>query len=244
MKKILTFLSDFGVKDSYAAQVKGRILSAAPDVNIIDITHECGRFDIISGSWLLHTSWKCFPKNTVHLAVVDPGVGTDRAILVLEKDGHFFIGPDNGIFSFIYPAEKVFEITWRPKTEISLTFHARDIMAPVAAMLLNGIQPVTLGILKKNAVSFDVRSPMIVHIDGFGNIITNIGFESLNGRGVTVNGTSIIRSAETYCDIAEGEIALIKGSAGTVEISANMRSVADMLKVRTGMPVVIGRGEG
>jgi S-adenosylmethionine hydrolase len=211
-------------------------------VNIIDITHECGRFDIISGSWLLHTSWKYFPKNSVHLAVVDPGVGTKRAILVLEKDGHFFIGPDNGIFSFIYPAEKIFEVTWRPKAEVSPTFHARDIMAPVAAMLLNGIQPATLGIPKKNAISFDASSPMIVHIDGFGNVITNIGFESLNGCGVTVNNTFIGRTASTYWDIAEGEIALIKGSAGTVEFSANMKSAADILKASTGMPVIIMKG--
>jgi S-adenosylmethionine hydrolase len=243
MKKILTFLSDFGNKDGYAAQVKGRILSAAPDVNIIDITHECGRFDIISGSWLLHTSWKYFPKNTVHLAVVDPGVGTDRAILVLEKDGHFFIGPDNGIFSFIHPAEKVFEVTWRPKNAVSSTFQARDIMAPVAAMILNGIQPATLAIPKKDFVSFDTGSPMVVYIDSFGNVITNIGFEALIGCGVTVNGKFTGRAAETYCDIAEDETALIKGSAGTVEISANMRSAADIIKAKAGMPVTIVRGE-
>lgn len=244
MKKILTFLSDFGVKDSYASQVKGRILSTAPDVSIIDITHDCERYDIIAGAWLLHTSWRHFPKNTVHLAVVDPGVGTDRAMLAVEKDGHFFIGPDNGIFSFIYPAEKVFEITWRPKAEISPTFHARDIMAPVSAMILNGVQPAALGAPGKEAVSFDVKAPMVVHVDGFGNVITNIGFESLNGCGVTVNGTFTGKAAATYSDITEGEIALIKGSAGTVEISANMRSAADIIKARTGMPVMIGRGEG
>ncbi len=243
MKKILTFLSDFGIKDSYATQVKGRILSAAPDVNIIDITHECERFGIIPGAWLLHTSWKYFPKNTVHLAVVDPGVGTDRAILVLEKDGHFFIGPDNGIFSFIYPAEKVFEITWKPKTEISSTFHARDIMAPVSAMILNGVQPATLGIPKKDVISFDACAPMVVNIDGFGNIITNIDFALVGGCGVVVNGTSVDRIAETYRDMAEGEIALIKGSAGTVEISASMQSAADILKASAGMPVKVGRGE-
>ena len=132
-------------------------------------------------------------------------MGTDRAILAVEKDGHFFIGPDNGIFSFIYPAEKVFEITWRPKTEISPTFHARDIMAPVSAMILNGIQPATLGIPKKDVVFFDAGAPMVVYIDGFGNIITNIGFESLNGCGVTVNNTFVGRAATTYSDIAKSE---------------------------------------
>jgi S-adenosylmethionine hydrolase len=240
MKKILTFLSDFGVKDSYAAQVKGRILSAAPDVSIIDITHECERFGIIPGAWLLHTSWRCFPENTVHLAVVDPGVGTDRAILTVEKDGHFFIGPDNGIFSFIYPAEKVFEITWRPKTGISPTFQARDIMAPVSAMLLNGIQPATLGMPKQNPVSFNAADPMIVNIDSFGNIITNIEPSCLGSEGIMINNVVIKRIASTYSDIrGEDGPAMIKGSSGTIEVSANMQSAAGILKARTGIPVVI-----
>jgi S-adenosyl-L-methionine hydrolase (adenosine-forming) len=242
MKKILTFLSDFGVKDSYAAQVKGKILSTAPDVSIIDITHECERFGIIQGAWLLHTSWRYFPKNTVQLAVVDPGVGTDRAILVLEKDGHFFIGPDNGIFSFIYPAEKVFEITWRPKTEISPTFQARDIMAPVSAMLLNGMQPATLGMPKYNPVSFNADTPMIVHIDSFGNIITNIKYSCLGCEGIMINNVVIKRIAATYNDIKEDGPAIIKGSAGTVEVSANMQSAAEILKARTGLPVIIRQG--
>ncbi len=242
MKKILTFLSDFGVKDNYASQVKGKILSAAPDVSIIDITHDCGRYDIIAGAWLLHTAWHYFPKSTVHLAVVDPGVGTGRAMLVLEKDGHFFIGPDNGIFSFIYPAEKVFEITWRPKAGISSTFHARDIMAPAAAMLLNGIQPAALGFPKEDTVTFDTCNPMVVYIDGFGNIITNIDCSSLGSRGIEISNTAISKIAAAYEDIREDEIAVIKGSAGTVEISANRRSAADILKVSTGMPVFILKG--
>jgi hypothetical protein len=239
MKKILTFLSDFGVKDSYAAQVKGRILSGAPDVSIIDITHECERFGIIPGAWLLHTSWRYFPKNTVHLAVVDPGVGTDRAILILEKDGHFFIGPDNGIFSFIYPAEKVFEITWRPKTEISSTFHTRDIMAPVSAMLLNGIQPITLGAAKQNPVSFNTDTPMVVHIDSFGNIITNIGYSCLGSEGIMINDTEIKEIAGTYDDIKGSDPALIKSSAGTIEVSSKRQSAAEILKARPGTPVII-----
>ena len=239
MKKILTFLSDFGVKDSYAAQVKGRILSESPDVSIIDITHECERFSIISGAWLLHTSWRYFPKNTIHLAVVDPGVGTDRAVLIIEKEGHFFIGPDNGIFSFIYPAERVFEITWRPKTEISRSFHARDIMAPVSAMLLNGIQPAALGKLKQNPVLIDTETPIVVHIDSFGNIITNIGYSRLGSEGVMINDMVIKEIAGTYDDIKGGGPALIKSSAGTVEVSSKRQNAAEILKIGPGIPVII-----
>jgi S-adenosyl-L-methionine hydrolase (adenosine-forming) len=239
MKKILTFLSDFGVKDSYAAQVKGRILSGAPDVSIVDITHECERFSIISGAWLLHTSWRCFPKNTIHLAVVDPGVGTDRAILIIEKDGHFFIGPDNGIFSFIYPAENVFDITWRPRTEISNSFQARDIMAPVSAMLLNGIQPAALGAPRQDPVSIDIEAPMVVHIDGFGNIITNISYSRLGCGGIMINDRVIKEIAGTYDDIMGSGPAIVKGSAGTVEVSSKRQSAAEMLITVPGMPVVI-----
>ena len=239
MKKIMTFLSDFGGKDSYAAQVKGRILSEAPDVSIIDITHECERFSIISGAWLLHTSWRYFPKNTIHLAVVDPGVGTERAILAVQKDGHFFIGPDNGIFSFIYPAERVFEITWRPKTEISYSFHARDIMAPVSAMLLNGIQPAALGAPKQNPVSIDIDAPIVVHIDSFGNIITNIGYSRLGSEGIMIKDTVIKELAGTYDDIKGTDPALIKSSAGTIEVSSKRHSAAEILKARPGMSVII-----
>jgi S-adenosyl-L-methionine hydrolase (adenosine-forming) len=239
MKKILTFLSDFGVKDSYAAQVKGRILCATPDVSIIDITHECERFSIISGAWLLNTSWRFFPKSTIHLAVVDPAVGTDRAILIVEKDGHFFIGPDNGILSFIYPAEKVFDITWRPRTEISCSFHARDIMAPVSAMLLNGIQPAALGSPRQDPVSIDIETPMIVHVDGFGNIITNISYSCLGSGGIMINDRIIKEVAGTYDDIKGSGPALIKSSAGTVEVSSKRNSAAKMLKTVPGMPVVI-----
>lgn len=239
MKKILTFLSDFGVKDSYAAQVKGRILSDTPDVSIIDITHECERFSIISGAWLLHTSWRFFPKNTIHLAVIDPGVGTDRALLIVEKDGHFFIGPDNGIFSFIYPAEKVFEITWRPRTEISCSFHARDIMAPVSAMLLNSIQPASLGTPKQNPVLIDTEAPIVVHIDSFGNIITNISFSRLGSGGIMINNTVIKEIAGAYDDIKGNMLALIKSSAGTIEVSSKRQSAAEILKALPGMPVII-----
>jgi S-adenosylmethionine hydrolase len=240
MKKILTFLSDFGSKDSYVAQVKGRVISSVPDVTIIDISHECKPYDIISGAWLLHTSWQEFPINTVHLAVVDPGVGTKRAILAVEKSGHFFIGPDNGLFSFIYPAKRVFEITWRPRKEISPTFNARDIMSDAAAMILGRIQPAALGIPFDNPVTIDVASPIVVHIDRFGNVITNIDASGGMPKEIGINGHIISSSALNYADIPAGELSMIKGSSGTVEVSLNMGSAAGLLKAESGMPVCLG----
>jgi S-adenosylmethionine hydrolase len=237
MRKVITFLSDFGTKDSYVAQVKGRILSMIPDVLIVDITHECDPYYIISAAWLLHTTWKEFPLNTVHLAVVDPGVGTGRAVLALEKAGHFFVGPDNGIFSFIYPAKRAFEITWRPKAAVSSTFHARDIMAEAAAMILGRIQPAALGIPIENPVVFDVSSPMVVGIDRFGNVVTNIGAEGGLPEEITINGKKISKPASTFADIEEGGLAMIRGSAGTLEIVSNMANAAEMLKARVGMKI-------
>ncbi|HPE46365.1 MAG TPA: SAM-dependent chlorinase/fluorinase, partial [Deltaproteobacteria bacterium] len=107
MIPLLTFLSDFGSRDAYAAQVKAVILSKVPEAKIVDISHEVEPFNLVSAGWLLFTSYRYFPAGTVHLAVVDPGVGTARAVLLVRKGGHVFVGPDNGLFSFLYPADEV-----------------------------------------------------------------------------------------------------------------------------------------
>ena len=133
----------------------------------------------------------------------------------------------------------MFEITWRPKAEISRSFHARDIMAPVSAMLLNSIQPAALGKLKQNPVLIDTETPIVVHIDSFGNIITNIGYSRLGSEGIMINNTVIKEIAGTYDDIKGGGPALIKSSAGTIEVSSKRQSAAEILKAVTGMPVIL-----
>jgi S-adenosylmethionine hydrolase len=238
MRDVITFLSDFGTRDAYVAQVKARILTAAPDVHLVDITHDIPSYSILSGAWLLFTSYSYFPKGTIHLAVIDPGVGTERPIIVMKKDGHIFIGPDNGIFSFLYPAEMVIEVTWRPTGRVSPTFHGRDIFAPVAAKVLDDPACEGLGARLENPVRLDVRQPMVVHIDKFGNVVTNIECSRMKTGFVLHCGkTGIARVARTFSNIPDGELALVCGSSNTIEVAANRESAAQMTGAYVSMPV-------
>lgn len=240
MTPYMTFLSDFGLRDAYVAQVKAVILSRVPQARIVDISHDIDAFDFISAGWLLATSYRCFSAGTVHLAVVDPGVGTDRAVLMVRKDGHVFVGPDNGLFSFIYPADEVIEVTWRPGGVISPTFHGRDIFAPIVVKLLTGHGLGVAGRPRTDPVFFDVHAPMVVHIDGFGNVITNIPCSRLApGAAVEVNGTRVESESGTFADIPIGGLGLVCGSAGTIEIAANRARASDMARARVGMAVSI-----
>lgn len=238
MKKVVTFLSDFGTSDAYVAQVKARILSSAPDVLIVDITHDIASYAVLSGAWLLYTTYACFAEGTIHLAVVDPGVGTDRAIVIVKKAGHIFIGPDNGIFSFLYPADEVTEVTWRPHSPISPTFHARDIFAPVVVKVLENPSCEGIGAPLIDPVTIDVREPKVVHIDKFGTVVTNIDC-SVVGQGVTLAcGETVISGvAGTFSDIPEGRIAFVCGSSNTIEIAANRGNAAREIGAYVGMPI-------
>lgn len=238
MIPVLTFLSDFGTRDAYVAQVKGVILSRVPDARILDISHEIEPFNTISAGWLLYTSYRYFPAGTVHLAVVDPGVGTDRAVLMVRKGGHVFVGPDNGLFSFLYPADEVAEVSWRPGGAVSPTFHGRDIFAPLVVKLLTGHGLGVPGKIKADPVCLDVNAPMVVHIDGFGNVITNISGERLSpGASVEVNGTTVTAVAGTFAEIPPGSLGLICGSAGTIEIAGRRARAVDIIGAKAGMIV-------
>jgi S-adenosylmethionine hydrolase len=241
MGPLIAFLSDFGLRDAYVAQVKAVILSRVPDARIIDITHDIEAFSIISAGWLLSTSYHHFPAGTVHLAVVDPGVGTDRAVLLVRKDGHVFVGPDNGLFSFLYPAQEVREVTWRLEGAFSTTFHGRDIFAPIAVKILTGHGLGIPGRPKVDPVLLDVNSPMVVHIDTFGNVVTNIPCDRLvRGMSLQVNGHTVCAAAGTFADIPPGALGLICGSASTIEIVANRARAAGITGARPGMAVAIG----
>jgi len=236
----ITFISDFGLRDAYVAQVKAVILTQAPEARIIDITHDIDAFGIISAGWLLATSFRFFSAGTIHLAVVDPGVGTERGILYIRKDDHIFVGPDNGVFSFLYPADTIIEITWRPRRTVSSTFHGRDIFALLVARILAGDDMYELGIPAVAPVSLEVKSPMVVHIDTFGNVITNILCESAKPEiSLEVNGQVITLCVKTFADIPSGSLGLICGSASTIEIAANRRNAANIIGAKVGMPVKI-----
>ncbi|MFY9399692.1 MAG: SAM-dependent chlorinase/fluorinase, partial [Desulfomonilia bacterium] len=218
-RPIVTLLTDFGLSDAYVAQLKAAILSRVDAVELVDITHGVEPFGILQAGWLLGTTYGHFPRGSIHLCVVDPGVGTSRAALIVLKDGHAFVGPDNGVFSFIYPAEQVIEVTWRPSTPVSRTFHGRDLFAPVAAELLRKTRPESLGRPRSDPVTLDVSRDLIVHTDRFGNLVTNVSaFRWKEGSALVVGGTRIGRMAGTFEDAGTGEPALIVGSAGTLEI--------------------------
>jgi S-adenosylmethionine hydrolase len=240
MMSVVTLLSDFGLKDAYVAQVKAVILSGVPNARIIDITHDIAPFNVISAGWLLAKSFRFFPPGTVHLVVVDPGVGTGRAILTMRKEEHVFVGPDNGIFSFLYPADDVREVTWRPLGAVSSTFQGRDILAPLVVKILSGHGLPIPGMPKADPVVLDVKSPMVVHIDTFGNVITNIECDHLRQRClISISGNDIDHVVNSFAEVPQGKIGLICGSASTVEIVANQANAAEIIGARVGMSISV-----
>ena len=192
--RVITLLTDFGNQDAYVGIMKGVIAGINPVANIVDICHSVPPQDIFSGAYLLYTSYKYFPRKTIHVAVVDPGVGSRRDIVCVETKDYFFLAPDNGLLSFIIQDEKpksIFRITnskyFLPSP--SNTFHGRDVFAPVAAQLSLGVKPQKLGIKINQLEQLDIPRPVpkkkgqvegqIIHIDRFGNLITNITKEYL-----------------------------------------------------------------
>ncbi|MDE2217352.1 MAG: SAM-dependent chlorinase/fluorinase [Planctomycetota bacterium] len=193
-QRSITLLTDFGYQDAYAGIMKGIIAEINPLANIIDICHNVPPQDIFNGAYLLHTAYKYFPKDTIHVAIVDPGVGSKRDIVCMKTKDYFFLVPNNGILSFIVQEEKpkgIFRVTnnkyFLPTT--SNTFHGRDIFAPIAAHLSLGVKPQLLGIKISQLTLLDIPKPtskktgilegQIIYIDRFGNLITNIKREHL-----------------------------------------------------------------
>jgi S-adenosyl-L-methionine hydrolase (adenosine-forming) len=238
---IVTFLSDFGLRDGYVAQVKARILSSRPTAVIVDITHDVEPCGILSAGWILSSTYHWFPPGSMHLCIVDPGVGTERQALVVQKGPHLFVGPDNGVFSFLYPADAVTCIDWRPGGPVSPTFHGRDLFAPVVAELLKGMLPASLGHGLDEPVSVDLSRHLVVHIDRFGTLVTNIPSARLDeGCFLQVGNTRVSVVVQTFARIHRPGPALVPGSAGTVEVAVNMGSAAHALGARVGMEVVFG----
>jgi S-adenosylmethionine hydrolase len=251
VRPIVTLTTDFGTRDFYVAALKAAMLRRCPDVRMIDVTHEVPRHDILCGSITLERAIDGFLPGTVHLAVVDPGVGTDRRILVTELNRQLIICPDNGLLTWAWrrlgPGQ-VHELTWRPERS-SNTFHGRDIMAPAAAMLAGGKpltdlarpidDPVLLDLAPAPASS---RAATIIHIDGFGNATTNMAHETLAGIGnsrVKVHGKELGRLRRTYWDVAPGRPLALIGSSGLLEIAVRDGSAADHLNLHVGDQVVL-----
>lgn len=247
---VLTLLTDFGDSDSYVASIKGVILRINPEVRLIDITHNVLPHHIRSAAWVLNCFWKFYPPGTVHLAVVDPGVGGRRRSIIVTKNGHTFVGPDNGIFSYLYDHSfSVYEIVNSRYVlkEMSNTFHGRDIFAPVAAHISKGVDVEEIGKRITDPVRFPVAQPKvisggilgkIIYIDHFGNLITNIRrelFESVFAGApfeIIVNNRRIKKINESYDENPQGSLLAIWGSEAYLEISANLSNAAKQLEIR------------
>ena len=248
---MITLPTDFGTVDYFVGAVKGAILSVNPRVVIVDITHEIPPQDVEGAAFTLLASYQTFPAETIHVAVVDPGVGSERRPIVVRARGQLFVGPDNGIFTYIYdrePSHQVFHIKsekyFRPSP--STTFHGRDIFAPVAAALSTGVKPENLGPLisdpvrLKNSLTPDLLK--IIHIDRFGNCITNITRDLVDPNRqptLVIHGKQISAFREFYSSAAPNEPFAIWGSAGFLEISINGRSAAEALRAKRGDTIVL-----
>lgn len=253
---IITLTTDFGVDDPYVAVMKGVILSINPDANIVDICHTVKPQDIAQAAFILSTTYRYYPKGAIHIAVVDPGVGTKRQTVLLITHHGFFIGPDNGVLSYVVeeslPNVESIALTnnryWL--SPLSSTFHGRDVFAPVAAHLSKGVSPGDFGDAIPSIATIFIPRPKVgedgvlkgrvIHIDRFGNLITDIRDPDLpDGRlFVEVGGHIIDDLSPSY---EEGEDLLaVMGSESRLEISVKNGSAAKFLKSKVGDEVKVG----
>ena len=252
---LITLLSDFGLRDPFAGIMKGVILTVNPGARLVDLTHQVESFDILDGALALAQSYSYFPRGAIHLAVVDPGVGSERRpLLVSTADAHF-IGPDNGLFEMVYQREAKLEVRHITaenyfRKPVSQTFHGRDIFAPVAGWLSTGLDPQKFGDTITDYVRLPIAEPIrasgslirgaVLRIDKFGNLVTNFTVEHLPagvGFCLLIAGRRVTRLVNTYAAGGPGEIFAIVGSAGLVEIAARQASAAEMVGASTGAEV-------
>lgn len=259
---LITLLTDFGTKDYFVGAVKGVILGSNPNAQVVDITHDIPPQDIEAGAFTLLAAYPSFPAGTIHVAVVDPGVGSSRRPLLIQANEQFFVGPDNGIFSYICDQAGRPEIIHLTNTEyfrhpVSPTFNGRDIFAPVAAALSNGVKPGKLGDkiedyvklkpLKPERSSSGAITGRIIHIDHFGNCVTNITQAELTSQMIAAGARlrlkrRVVKSFRNYFaedTVSNDEIFAIWGSAGFLEIAVASESAAKILKAHRGEPVII-----
>ena len=259
---LITLLTDFGTADYFVGAMKGAILSVNPGARIIDITHEIPSHDILAGAFTLLAAYETFPATTIHVAVVDPGVGSSRRPILIVAREHFFIGPDYGLFGYIYERERdcrVFHLTsenyFRPS--VSATFHGRDVFAPVAGALSSGVEPAALGEIITDYTRLPTLTPgrakdgtleaSIIHIDRFGNCITNISRRDLSDESIAGGARLVVNEHEIRSfrrffaegETATGELFAVWGSAGFLEIAAFCDSAARLLNVKRGQSVLV-----
>lgn len=258
MAGLITLITDFGTRDYYVAAMKGVIWSTYAEARIVDLTHEIPPHHIREAAYFLFCVFPWFPKGTVHVVVVDPGVGTTRRALVASSNGQFVVCPDNGILTLLFRRVGFEEIRCIGNARFTMpsvckTFHGRDLFAPVAAHISREKRipseigslittPVCFEFPEPESISTDILQCTVIHIDRFGNIITNLPEELLAGRvvrKVLCGDTIIERFGQTYADVPKGESLALVGSSGFVEIAVNAEDAAKRLGVRVGDSVKV-----
>ena len=253
---VITLTTDFGHNDWFVGTMKGVIATINPSAKVIDITHGIPSGDIRAGAFALMAGYGYFPRKTIHVAVVDPGVGSKRGTVAIETTDHIFLGPDNGVLSWAVRGEEIKSIRSIENRklalkEISSTFHGRDVFAPAAAHLSKGIKVSRVGSPRGDFQELAWPTPEyrdgalhgeVVYIDHFGNAITNIGTGELSGfNGVEIRtsvGRSVIEGRfQCYADGKPGRPEVLVSSSGLLEIAINRGSAAAQLKLRVGTPV-------
>ena len=259
---IITFSSDFGNGGPYVGAVKGAILRICPEARIVDISHEISSHNILEAAFNLACSYSYFPAGTIHLAVVDPGVGSERRGIVVSTDRHRFVGPDNGLFTLIYRREQVRQVISIESPEhcretVSATFHGRDVFGPAAAWLARGTEPEQLGPEVTDWHSLPLNllrreesgrvAGVVLQVDRFGNVITSVHDRELRNFlgyqpelvAFSAGDRRIARRCRTYADAPAGELVYLKGSSGYYEIAISEQSAARVLGLNVGDPVQV-----
>jgi S-adenosylmethionine hydrolase len=254
--RVVTLLSDFGLRDGYVAQMKGTILDSCPSAVITDISHDIERHNIPMGSFILETTAPYFPKGTIHVAVVDPGVGSARKPIVIECETATFVGPDNGLMaraSEKLGLKSIYEIREKEfqRTPVSSTFHGRDIFAHTAGLIASGRKPKEVGPKVSKIEKLNLTRPKlsgksvichVLHVDVFGNVVTNVEEKMVRRIPVKLGETVEIRSwtrklqgrhVNSYYEVGKGDIALLLGSQGFLEIGVREGSARDKLDVKS-----------
>jgi hypothetical protein len=255
-KPILTLTTDFGLTDHYVAAMKGVILGVCPQAQIVDISHQVGAFDILEGAYTIAQAYPCFPQKTVHVVVVDPGVGSARRPILMEAAGQYFVAPDNGVLAMIYGREKhrirLISQDRYFRQPVSRTFHGRDIFAPVAAHVAAGVRPARMGPLIcdylrpafQEAERTGKRTWVgrILKVDRFGNVITSFRADEFPGLeqrdfSLLAGGHEVEVLARHYAEAPPGELVVIVGSGGYLEISVNQGSASRQIGCHAGAAV-------
>jgi S-adenosylmethionine hydrolase len=261
VRPTIALMTDFGTVDGYTGEMKGVLLTRAPDVRLVDVTHRISPGDVAAGAWALRRVWDRFPEDTVHLVVVDPGVGSDRRPLAARIASRWFVGPDNGLLTHVLGQWNVGDARRLDPDAIGLaplsdTFHGRDLFAPAAAHLIAGGSPgglgsrVDPGSLVRLSAPKPERRPgpdgseeirgRIVHVDRFGNLISNVPSDWLPDPPVVAVGSHRLEEiSRSFAAVARGEPVLIRGSGGTLEICVRGGSAAEMLGVGRGASVEV-----